>query len=193
VAFTAFLDADVLFPVGLRDTLLWIAALDVYSPRWSADVLEEMRRNVLEEYPDITPKDMDEMIKQMRRAFPEAEVTGYKSLISAMPCNEKDRHVLAAAVIAKAGVLVTNNVKDFPKDECAELGIEVQSADDFLSHALSLDAATVRQALTRQAAGKKNPPMTLSDVLSRLEWTASAFVAEARTTWGIAIQKDKKT
>jgi hypothetical protein len=35
--------------------------------------------------------------------------------------------------------------------------------------------------------------MTLSDVLSRLEWTASAFVAEARATWGMEIQKDKKT
>jgi hypothetical protein len=41
-----------------------------------------------------------------------------------MPCNEKDRHVLAAAVIAKAGVLVTNNGKDCPKDECAELGAQ---------------------------------------------------------------------
>jgi hypothetical protein len=192
VAFTAFLDADVLFPVGLRDTLLWIAALDVYSPRWSADVLEEMRRNVLEEFPDISPNDMDEMISQMRRAFPEAEVTGYQRLIPAMPCNEKDRHVLAAALIAKAGVLVTNNVKDFPKDECAELGIEVQSANDFLSHALSLDASSVRQALTRQAAGKKNPPMTISDVLSRLESTAASFVAEARAAWGLAIPAQKE-
>jgi hypothetical protein len=122
-----------------------------------------MRRNVLEEYPDISPNDMDELIGQMRRAFPEAEVTGYQSLIPAMPCSEKDRHVLAAAVIAKAGVLVTNNLKDFPKDECAALGIEVQSADDFLSHALSLDASAVRQALARQAAGKKNPPMTIGD------------------------------
>jgi hypothetical protein len=87
VAFTAFLDADVLFPVGLRDTLLWIAALYVYSPRWSGDVLEEMRRNVLEEFPDISPNDMDEMISQMRRFFPEAEVTGYQRLFPAMPCN----------------------------------------------------------------------------------------------------------
>lgn len=192
MAFTAFLDADVLFPVGLRDTLLWIAALDLYSPRWSADVLQEIRRNVLEEYPDISLNDMDEMIGQMQRAFPEAEVTGYQSLIPAMPCSEKDRHVLAAAVIAKAGVLVTNNLKDFPKEECAELGIEVQSADDFLSHALSLDASTVRQALARQAAGKKNPPMTIGDVLSRLEWTAASFVAKARAAWGVAIPAQKE-
>jgi hypothetical protein len=100
--------------------------------------------------------------------------------------------VLAAALIAKAGVLVTNNVKDFPKDECAELGIEVQSANDFLSHALSLDASSVRQALTRQAAGKKNPPMTISDVLSRLESTAASFVAEARAAWGLAIPAQKE-
>lgn len=192
MAFTAFLDADVLFPVGLRDTLLSIAALDVYSPRWSIDVLGEMRRNVLEEYPDIDAGAMDEMIDQMRRAFPEAEVTGYKSLIAAMPCQEKDRHVLAAAVVAKAGVLVTNNVKDFPEDDCVELGIEVQSADEFLSHAFSLDESSVREALTKQAARKKNPPMTVSDVLSRLEWTAPKFVEDARVAWGIALPEEQK-
>ncbi len=185
MAFTAFLDADVLFPVGLRDSLLWIAALDVYSPRWSADVLEEMRRKVLDRHPQIPAGDMEAMIADMRGAFPEAEVSGYESLIPVMPCHEKDRHVLAAAVIAKAGVLVTNNVKDFPKQACADLGVEVQSADEFLTHALTLEVALVQQALTRQAAIKQRPPMSVAEVLARLEWTAPNFVREARSAWGI--------
>jgi 2-hydroxychromene-2-carboxylate isomerase len=60
----------------------------------------------------------------------------------------------------------------------------VQSADEFLSHALSLDPVTVHQALAKQAAIKKNLPMTVADVLARLEWTAPNFVREARGAWG---------
>jgi len=85
VAFSAFLDADVLFPVGLRDSLLWIAHFGVYSPRWSADVLDEMRRNILETHKHVTKDDLDEMIRDMQTASPEAEVTGYQRLIAAMP------------------------------------------------------------------------------------------------------------
>lgn len=78
MAFSAFLDADVLFPVGLRDSLLWIAHFEIYTPRWSADVLKEMRKNILEEHRHVTEKDLDEMIRDMQSAFPDAEVTGYQ-------------------------------------------------------------------------------------------------------------------
>jgi hypothetical protein len=188
VAFSAFLDADVLFPVGLRDSLLWIAHFDVYSPRWSADVLDEMRRNILDTHTHVSARDIDDMIGDMQAAFPEAEVTGYKKLIDVMPINEHDRHVLAAAIIAKAGVLVTNNLKDFPAAECGEFGVEVQSADEFLLHALTLEPFVVHEALSRQASIKRKPPMSVADVLLHLEKTAPTFAREARSVWEIAPQ-----
>jgi len=49
----------------------------------------------------------------MERVFPEAEVTGYEHLIAAMKKDEKDRHVVAAAVKAGAQVITTSNLKDF--------------------------------------------------------------------------------
>ncbi|TAN33944.1 PIN domain-containing protein [bacterium] len=185
MAFSAFLDADVLFPVGLRDSLLWIAHFEVYSPRWSADVLKEMRKNILKEHKHVSEKDLDEMIRDMQTAFPEAEVTGYQKLIDVMPINEKDRHVLAAAVVAKVGVLVTNNLKHFPAEACGEFGVEVQSADEFLVHALSLEPFVVHEALSRQASIKRRPPMSVADVLDHLEKTAPTFANEARAAWEI--------
>jgi len=185
VAFSAFLDADVLFPVGLRDSLLWIAHFGVYSPRWSADVLDEMRRNILETHKHVTKEDLEEMVRDMHTAFPEAEVTGYQGLIGAMPINEHDRHVLAAAVVAKVGVLVTNNVKDFPSEACEPLGVEVQSADEFLLHGLSLEGFVVHEALSRQASIKRKPAMSVADVLTHLEKTAPNFAKEARSAWEI--------
>jgi PIN domain len=184
---TAFLDANVLFPVGLGDTLLWIAHFEVYSPRWSARVLDEMRRNVLAKHPQVSALEMDAMITDMRSAFPEAEVVGYERLEEAMVNAAEDRHVLAAAVIARAGVLVTNNVRDFPSAACEPYGIEAQSADEFLVHALTLEPCVVRDAVTRQAAIKVNPPLTVDDVLASLLWTAPTFVHEARLAWGSAV------
>ena len=40
------------------------------------------------------------LIAAMRRAFPEAIVTGYAPLVDAMTNDLKDRHVVAAAVAA---------------------------------------------------------------------------------------------
>ncbi|WP_319421477.1 PIN domain-containing protein [Pleurocapsa sp. FMAR1] len=37
-----------------------------------------------------------------------------------------DRHVLAAAIKAKAKVIVTNNLKDFPQSELNKYNVEVQ-------------------------------------------------------------------
>ena len=49
----------------------------------------------------------------MEEAFPEAMVTGHEPLIAAMKNEEKDRHVVAAAVKAGAQVVVTNNLRHF--------------------------------------------------------------------------------
>jgi hypothetical protein len=46
--FSAVLDADVLYLFSLRDTLLRLAELELYTPLWSARILEEMSRNLVE-------------------------------------------------------------------------------------------------------------------------------------------------
>ena len=57
-----------------------------------------------------------DLIRQMTEAFSDAEVTGYRSLIEGLTCDPKDRHVLAAAVRADAGAIVTFNTTDFPPE-----------------------------------------------------------------------------
>lgn len=52
--FVALLDANVLYPVYLRDLLLRLAQAGVYQPRWSAEILGEVARNVKA---DATPRD----------------------------------------------------------------------------------------------------------------------------------------
>lgn len=45
--FVVVLDANGLFPFTLRDTLLRAAAAGYYQVRWSAQILEEMTRNLV--------------------------------------------------------------------------------------------------------------------------------------------------
>ena len=105
VAFPAFLDTCVLYPAYLCDTLLRLAEASAYRPLWSADVLAELWRNVIER--GIPPKRVDRRPAHMTRSFPDALVTGCESLIDGMTNHPKDRHVLTAAVRANAEVNVT--------------------------------------------------------------------------------------
>ena len=46
----------------------------------------------------------------IREAFPESEALPFDYLLSTLECNEKDRHVLAAAIVSSANI-VTFNLK----------------------------------------------------------------------------------
>jgi PIN domain len=90
----ALLDTCVLYPRYLRDVLLNMAEDELYAPLWSAEILTELRRNLVHR---DEAANVDGMIRAMRHAFPDAEVTGFERLIPAMTNHPKDRHVLAAA------------------------------------------------------------------------------------------------
>jgi hypothetical protein len=72
----------------------------------------------------------------LREHFGDWEIAGYEGLISAMTCEAKDRHVLAAAVRGGVNQIVSANVKDFPPASLVPYGIDVVKPDDFLVNAL---------------------------------------------------------
>lgn len=80
-----------------------------------------------------------------------------------------DRHVLAAAIRARAQVIVTNNLKDFPLEQLAQWDIEPKSADEFVSDQIDLNAKVVWSCVQQIADTWRNPPGTTDDVLSSLE------------------------
>lgn len=184
MAYSALLDGCVLFPASLRDTLLRIAETGMYRPRWSAEILDEVRRNLAERYPDITPSKLDSLIEAMGEAFEDASVEGYESLVDSMTNDAKDRHVLAAAVVGRCDVIVTSNIKHFPPEACNPLGVDVQTPDEFLVHAFHLDPDLIVEVLEMQAADKQSPPMDLNDLLEALTRTAPTFVAQVRELVG---------
>jgi hypothetical protein len=110
----------------------------------------------------------------MEQAFPEAEVRDYEPLAAAMPNDEKDRHVAAAALRSGAQVIVTSNLDDF-RDLPA--GIEAQSPDEFLCNLFDLDPKGIVALLREQAGDLSRPPVSVEELLDRLARVAPDFVA----------------
>ena len=174
----AVLDTCVLLPSPIYNTLLFIAGHHLYQPLWTDQILAELSRNMREAAPRYrkTPAQIARRLQRMAAAFePRANLDryglDYHSLIPAMPNQEKDRHVLAAAVVAEADYLVTENLRDFdlhgtPYDEVA-----VVTADQFLCALFSRGLAyrvNIISALYSQINASRQLT-TIADLLDTLE------------------------
>jgi len=157
----AVLDADVLYPLPLRDTLLSAAASGCFQPRWSATIVEEAIRNLVAAE-RLTATQAVRLRKTLASAFEDALVEGHEPLIATMPNHQKDRHVAACAVQAGASLIVTSNIKDFA---VLPSGVTAICPDDFLCLLLEQAPQALASALAAQVARLKNPPMTLDDLL----------------------------
>ncbi|GAB3427399.1 hypothetical protein [Niabella aquatica] len=65
-------------------------------------------------------------------------------------------------------MIVTNNLKDFPQDYLQSFGIDVKSADDFLTDIIDLNHKTAVKAYRELALNRKNPPLDEYEILDRL-------------------------
>jgi len=135
MAFGATYDACVLYPAGLRDLLIRLAQTGLFRARWTDDILDEMVRSILDDRPDLKPEQLDRTRTLMCDAVADCLTTGYESLIDGLDLPDpNDRHVLAAAIRAGSGVIVTENIKDFPTAALEPYNIEAQTPDVFVMH-----------------------------------------------------------
>lgn len=165
----AVLDANVLYPASLRDILLGLAEAEFYAVVWSDQILDEVARNLVEDL-RASQETVDRMTTTMNEAFPEASVASaaITALVPSMANDEKDRHVLAAAVSADAQFIVTRNLKDFPLEACSPHGVEPISPDAFLCAKLELAPELVKETFLAQVAALRKPPLSSEKVLELL-------------------------
>ncbi|MBU2890662.1 RSP_2648 family PIN domain-containing protein [Celeribacter halophilus] len=126
------LDACVLYPTVMREVLLGVAKRGLYTPLWSARILEEWARAARKIGPTGEIQARAE-VALVRAAFPQAEVKEHKGLEARLYLkDENDIHVLAAAIAGHAEAIVTMNAQDFPRNVLAEEGLERWDPDGFL-------------------------------------------------------------
>ncbi|HSZ00571.1 MAG TPA: PIN domain-containing protein [Terriglobales bacterium] len=178
--YTALLDACVLVPMCLCDTLLRLAKDPaMYRPIWSNRILQEVG-DTLESRIGLSRQQRDHRITQMSEAFPEASIPVPSCLsdpLDGVP-DPNDKHVLAAAITGHAHVIVTSNINDFPDSYLAQFDILCHSPDDFLIHQFHLNPYQILEKLNAQAV---NIRRQRGEILSTLKLVAPNFVALVET------------
>lgn len=165
----AVLDANVLYPATLRSFLLYLSAMGVFHARWSGRIHEEWMRAVRVNHPEIPEWKLERTRALMDAHAEQCVVEGYESKMELVELPDvDDRHVVAAAIAAGAGVIVTANVRDFPAEAVGQFGIEALTADAFVMRLVEWDAGGVCEGFRRHREGLRNPPRSAEDVLGSL-------------------------
>ena len=170
MAYTALLDACVLYSAPVRDLMLRLAVTDLYRAKWSADIHAEWMRNLAAKRSDIPQASIDRLRVLMDVHVRDALVENYESLIPSLALPDpNDRHVLAAAIVGRADLIVTYNLADFPSAALALYGIEAQHPDEFLRHQFDLAPDMVCSVVHELRTGLKKPPRSVEQYLATLE------------------------
>lgn len=172
--FSALLDTNVLWPSLQRDFLLSMAAEGLYRPLWSDAILEELHEHEVLKLISRGTAHAEaltrtgHLIDSMRGAFDDALVTGWEPLDGSFGLPDRDdEHVVAAAVVGGAGVIVTDNLKHFSADQLPA-HIDVQAAREFAASTISVDPARAARALTEISRRHRNPKHTPQELLEVL-------------------------
>lgn len=162
-------DASVLYPQYLRDLLLRLAIKGIVRALWTDQIVSEMLAARLKHRPDLDPDKLERLRGLINNAVDDCLIEGYEPLIEQVRLRDpSDRHVVAAAIYAKADLIVAND-KDFTAEDLAVWSITPKTADDFVLDCIDADPTRVWACVEEIAASHTAPPETAEDVLSRLE------------------------
>lgn len=174
------LDACVLYPTVMRETLLAVAAEGLFQPLWSERILGEWQRAAVKHGQE------PEALKSIARArdgFPRALVAPQPGLESRLHLpDENDIHVLAVAVAGSADAIVTLNAADFPRGVLAAEGLARRDPDGLLWELWSHHPERVNAALERlraTASRLSGDEKALAPLLKRAKLTRLARAVAA--------------
>ncbi|TNH41167.1 RSP_2648 family PIN domain-containing protein [Paracoccus haeundaensis] len=165
----AVLDANVLFPTILREILTDLAQAGLYHALWSDRILEEWHRAAARIGPDAESV-AGAQIALLRLRFPQAVQPddGQAAIDRDFP-DPADRHVVEAALVGDASLIVTANLRDFPQRMMTGLGLCAIHPDAFLLDLLARDRPAVLSALqaARDRAEAAGGAMSMAEMLKR--------------------------
>lgn len=147
-----------------------LSVTDLFQARWTEDIHAEWIGNLLKNRPDLTRAKLEQTRDLMNQNVRDCFVTDYHDFIPSLTLPDpEDRHVLAAAIAARADIIVTFNLKDFPASALAAYKIETQTPDDFVMRLLNMSPETVFLAVRRQRQSLRRPPKTVSELLETFQ------------------------
>lgn len=182
--FAIVLDANILADSALSDLFLRLSEEPrLVCPRWTEEIWKEARRAMVARlgWPEAIA---DSRIAAAKATFPEAMVIDFEGFIEKCTNDQKDRHILAAAIRAKVETIVTMNVRHFREADLAPWGVIASHPGEYLKVLYDLDAGVVVSVLHRMAEIRKK---TLIEMLSRLGAGVPTFSAQVASDLGLEV------
>lgn len=173
----AALDADVLVPILSCDFLLTAFESGLYEPVVSTEVIAEVERNLIEDFPHVDPASLRRRVGQMREALEDQLVDVGSADNVPEAINPKDRHVIAAALTGEASLVVTNDKRLRSETEEAEIDLVPMSADDFAAHLFELMPDDVEAVMNTLVAKRTKRPVTTEELVAALRGPFPTMVA----------------
>lgn len=152
----------------LCDTLMRAAEAELYELHFSQQILDGATRNLVKDGRMKTDAKAAYFQEQIKTNFPEAIVEVPEHLVASMTNHPGDYHVVAAAIVAKAKVIVTADLDDFPAEALKPWDIEAWHPDDFLVYLDEQYSGTMIKIIWEQSNALKLP-RSVPETLEKLE------------------------
>lgn len=166
------LDANILANYAVCDLYLRLAEKPrLVLPKWTIQILDEVHRTHVQQL-GWDKALADTFRTAVTESFPEAFISGYEGLVPLMTNDEKDRHILAAAVREKLDIIITFNLKDFKPEDLDKWGVRALHPQDYLLTLYSINPQVVIMKLNQIARKKEEE---LEDTIFRFGKSLPAF------------------
>lgn len=130
----AVLDACILYPFHLRNIVVQAAVDRLIDARWTNAIHNEWIQNLVTSAPAIPLERLQTTRRLMNEALPTAMVDAYERHVATVNLPDpNDRHVVAAAIAARASLIITWNLRHFPVKELKRFDLQRETPDAFLS------------------------------------------------------------
>ena len=166
----AIFDACILYPFHLRNIVVQAAVDRLVEARWTDAIHEEWIRNLAANAQAIPMERLQITRQLMNDALPTAMVTGYEEYVPAVTLPDPDdRHIVAAAIAAKASLILTWNLRHFPEIELKKFGLQRMTPDEFLSGLFEKAPDLVIGSLANARRNLSKSQVSASDFIRILE------------------------
>jgi hypothetical protein len=174
------LDADVLFPIRICDFILTASTNGLFQrPIVSEHILAEAIRNVIADLPDLDEARVQRRFANVRVATDGHGIAIPRRFVDEVIVNEKDRHVVAAAIFHSVDFVVANGRRLRRKfiswAALNDQALVALSADELVSRLLDESVDDVAFVVRAMAARMNRPARSATDVLEALSQSLPAL------------------
>jgi predicted nucleic acid-binding protein len=160
-----FLDANVLYSAGCRDLMIEASLEGLCRCLWSMQVLTEFKAALLRTRPDLKPAQIHRLLGLLASVCPDA-LQRHRPVdrIALPPLDDPaDAHVLLGAYEARAEIIITFNLRHFPRRILGPIGLVAMSPDQWLCSMAKPAPGVMNEIAERCRSRLVRPPLSRAD------------------------------